>query len=156
MISKNLIRRIKTGFALDWQGIHGIRHWARVRTNGLRLAELNGAKTEVIELFAFIHDSKRKNENHDPLHGHRAIEFAETLRGSLIFLNDEDFDLLTIACKYHSDGLTEANITIQTCWDADRLDLGRIGKRPNPQYLCTPEAKNPQMIEWAYQRSLRN
>ena len=28
---------------------------------------------------------------------------------------------------------TEADITIQTCWDSDRLDLGRVGMMPEPR-----------------------
>lgn len=31
------------------------------------------------------------------------------------------------ALAYHSDGYTEGDITVQVCWDADRLDLGRVG-----------------------------
>ncbi len=153
-ISKTLIKKIREEFALDWNGIHGVRHWNRVRLNGLKLAKLNGANTEIIELFAFLHDSKRENDNKDPLHGHRAAQFAETLRWSFIHLNDQDFELLRYACKYHSDGLTQADLTVQTCWDADRLDLGRVGIQPNAMYLCTKEAKNPEIIEWAYQKSI--
>lgn len=130
-------------------GIHGIAHWARVRTNGIRLAEQTGANPEVVELFAFLHDSKRLNDGRDPKHGARAAEFAASLRGSLLTLSEKEFELLRFACEYHTDGLTEADITIQTCWDADRLDLGRVGIRPDPRHLCTPAARESAMIEWA-------
>ena len=43
---------------------------------------------------------------------------------------------------------------MQTCWDADRLDLGRVGIVPNPRYLCTPAAKSPAVIDWAHLRSV--
>jgi uncharacterized protein len=46
-------------------------------------------------------------------------------------------------------------VTVQTCWDADRLDLGRVGKHPHPRYLCTPAARDREVIEWAYRRSVR-
>jgi uncharacterized protein len=154
MITKELIREIRRGFCLDWRGIHGVRHWARVREIGLLLATLNGAKVEVVELFAFLHDSRRRNEGSDPHHGVRASNFANELRGSLINLSDHDFELLSYACVRHSEGFTEADVTVQTCWDADRLDLGRAGIKPNPLYLCTPNAKDSILIEWAYQRSL--
>ena len=39
--------------------------------------------------------------------------------------------------------------TIQTCWDADRLDLGRVGITPDPSWLCTEAAKRPEVIAWA-------
>ncbi len=71
-------------------------------------------------------------------------------------ISDSDFELLRIACIHHTDGKTAANVTVQTCWDADRLDLGRVGIKPHPKYLCTEAAKNPEMISWAYERSIQN
>lgn len=121
--------------------------------NGLRLARLTGANPQVVALFAVLHDSRRLTDSPDPGHGKRAAEFIQSLRGSLITLPDEDIALLTLACEYHTDGLTEAHVTIQTCWDADRLDLGRAGIKPNPRHLCTSAAKDPEMIKWAYRRS---
>ena len=155
MISQELMALIEQGFALHLDGIHGKAHWARVWNNGLRLAEQNGANTEVVELFAFLHDSKRMNDGHDPQHGARAARFAASLRGSLLDLPDSVFELLRFACEYHTDGLTEADVTIQTCWDADRLDLGRIGIRPDPRRLCTSAAKESTMIDWAVAQSRR-
>jgi uncharacterized protein len=38
--------------------------------------------------------------------------------------DDDRFDLLYTACDLHTDGLTDGDVTIQACWDADRLDLG--------------------------------
>jgi uncharacterized protein len=46
------------------------------------------------------------------------------------------------------------DITVQTCFDADRLDLGRVGKIPDPRLLCTDAAKDPKTIDWANQRSV--
>jgi uncharacterized protein len=54
------------------------------------------------------------------------------MRRSLFDLSDEDFQLLYDACAAHTDGGTQADITIQTCWDADRLDLGRVGMMAAP------------------------
>jgi uncharacterized protein len=143
-IPLELIARVRSEFALSWDGIHGVAHWARVRDTGLRLARLTGANPQVVALFAFLHDAKRVNDGRDLDHGKRAAEFTRSLQGSLIALPDEDLDLLTFACEYHTDGLTEAHVTVQTCWDADRLDLGRIGIRPNPRYLCTSAATEPR------------
>jgi hypothetical protein len=33
-------------------------------------------------------------------------------------------DMLSLACGPHSDGCTEADVTVPTYRDADRLDLG--------------------------------
>ncbi len=154
-ISDNLIRRIKKEFVLDLNGIHGYCHWMRVKENGLFLAKTTGANINIIELFAVFHDSKRKDDGRDLNHGKRAVEFIKSLKDSFIFLKRKDFDLLLFACERHTDGLIEANITVQTCWDADRLDLGRIGIKPDPRYLCTSIARDQTVIEWAYQRSLK-
>jgi len=119
------------------------------------LAVSTGARTGVIDLFAFLHDSCRVNDGFDMEHGDRAARFVETLRGSVAGLEDGDFRLLVEACEGHSKGFVAADVTVQTCWDADRLDLGRIGTRPRPDRLCTPAARAAEMIEWAYERSLR-
>jgi len=83
----------------------------------------------------------------------RGAAFAATLRGTLIHLSDAEFALLHTACADHTKGLLDADITIQTCWDADRLDLGRVGTTPDPARLCTAAARDADMIRWAGQRS---
>lgn len=155
IISYELLCAIRRQYRLPWRGIHGVTHWARVLENGLRLAVHTRARIEVVSLFAVFHDSRRVNEHHDPHHGRRGAELAESLRGTLFELSDQDFSLLKQACDLHTDGLTEGDVTLQTCWDADRLDLGRVGTTPDPRYLCTVAAKDRQTIDWAYERSVR-
>jgi uncharacterized protein len=152
-VSQDLIEIIREEFALSLDGIHGTSHWARVRENGLRLAGLTGASPEVVELFAYLHDSKRHDDGFDPDHGKRAAELVQTLHGSIITLSDGDLERLVYACVHHSQDITQAEITVQTCWDADRLDIGRIGIKPRARYLCTSAAKEPGIIEWAFHRS---
>ena len=155
MISQDLINVLKWNFRLNWNGIHGVSHWARVRNNGLRIAKENGANQKVVECFAFIHDSCRMSDGSDPDHGRRGAEFAKWLLGKYIHLTIKEFVELQIACIGHSDGLTlDESITVMTCWDADRLDLGRVGVWPNPDKLCTEAAKSNDIIQWAYNNSL--
>lgn len=144
---------VRHGFALRLDGIHGEAHWQRVYENGLRLSERTGADVEIVELFAYLHDSKRLDDGWDSDHGKRAAELVRALQGSLLVLPDEKLEMLAYACAYHSAGLVQADATVQTCWDADRLDLGRIGIEPEPRYLCTSAARDPEMIDWALQRS---
>jgi uncharacterized protein len=153
IITTDLVDHIRAQFQLDWGGIHGAGHWARVRVNGLRLARETGADTRIVELFAFLHDARRQSEGGDPEHGSRAARWVRTLNGSFFELQPRDLRLLEAACRDHSLGYRQANVTIQTCWDADRLDLGRIGIRPDPEYLCTRPARELEVIEWAFQRS---
>lgn len=156
LITADLLEVLRSVYALDWHGIHGFAHWQRVRENGLRLAATTGADVVVVELFAFIHDIKRENDGHDPRHGARAADFARTLRGTHIHLDDAAFDRLAYACAHHTEGPCEADVTIRTCWDADRLDLGRVNIRPDPARLCTPAARAADVIAWAYHRSRAN
>ncbi len=150
-----LIQYLKAQFCLDWHGFHGISHWSRVRYNGLLIARENNASIHVVELFAFFHDARRFNEHRDPEHGIRGAELAWKLRDRFFEATDLEMTLLTEACCEHSNGLIEADITVQTCFDADRLDLARVGIMPNPLYLCTEQAKKPALLAAAIKRSRR-
>ncbi len=147
-----LIQVILKDYQLPIQGHHGVAHWARVLENGQALAPRTGANAEVVRLFAVMHDSRRINEAVDHLHGQRGAEFAATLRGTWIDLPDADFELLYQACALHTDGLTTADVTVQTCWDADRLDLARVFIQPRAKFLCTEAAREPEFMSWAVKR----
>lgn len=140
-------------YVLPLNGDHGVAHWARVLENGLRLAEMTGADVEIVTLFAVFHDSRRFNEGTDPEHGQRAADFARDLRGRAFDLPDREFRLLHRACAGHTRERTHPDVTIQTCWDSDRLDLGRVGIVPHPDRLCTEAAKSHEMISWANGRA---
>jgi uncharacterized protein len=148
-----ILDAVMDDYALSVGGIHGISHWARVWENGLRLAAETGADVEVLKAFALIHDSKRLNDDDDPGHGPRAAVFARMLRGRGLELSEEAFRLLFVACRDHTTGLTHPSLTVQTCWDADRLDLGRVGICPDPDLLCTEAASRAETIDWANSRS---
>jgi len=146
---KLIVHTVLEDYALPWHGTHGVSHWARVLENGLRLAEVTGASIDVVQLFAVFHDCCRVNEGTDFGHGKRAAEYAAQLQGAVFDLPDDDFRLLYDACAGHTDGVTTGDNTIQTCWDADRLDLGRVGVCPEAARLCTEAAKEPETIKWA-------
>lgn len=148
-----LLDAILQDYVLPWDGEHGVAHWARVYENGMRLADETGANREVVALFAVLHDSKRISEGSDREHGPRAAEFAQSLLGELVHLPRHEFRCLHRACAGHTRERTHDDITIQTCWDADRLDLGRVGILPNPRLLCTEVAKRLEVIEWADSRA---
>lgn len=155
LITEELLKFLKRHYPLNWTGLHGFQHWVRVRENGLRLANLNGANQKVVEYFAFTHDIQRKSDGFDHGHGKRACKFIYEHLLDRLDLTPEEINLLCTATSGHTDGKCDADITISTCWDADRLDLMRAGIRPNPKYLCTPESRDPAVIEWAIERSLR-
>jgi uncharacterized protein len=146
---KSIVHVILTDYALSWHGPHGVCHWARVLENGLRLAEATGANADVVRLFAIFHDSRRVNESTDCGHGQRGAELAAHLCGEVFDLPDPEFHHLYAACAGHEHGMIDAATTVQTCWDADRLDLGRVGMHPDPRMLCTDVARHPDIIRWA-------
>ena len=150
---KPVVRAVLQQYELPLDGTHGVGHWARVWENGRRISEQTGANLQVVGLFAVLHDSRRVNESTDPNHGQRAAEFAVELRGRAFDTTDAEFELLYMACAGHTDERTHPDITIQTCWDADRLDLGRVGMAPHPTYLCTEVAKRKKIIQWADRRA---
>jgi len=125
-----------------------------VRVNGLMLAKATGANTHVVELFAFFHDSCRINEYTDDGHGQRGALLATKLQGRFFEATEHEMLLLTQACSTHSDGLSKGDATVQTCWDADRLDLGRVGITPDPKYLCRFAAKDRSNLSAAHLRAL--
>ncbi len=152
IITKHLLEMLNDQYAQSVVGIHGLAHWVRVLANGRKLARQTNANLNVIKLFSVFHDSCRINDGHDPEHGLRGGQLAAEKRGTWFNISDGEMDLLFKACAYHTDGATDGDITIQTCWDADRLDLGRVGITPRPERLCTDAAKSDEMLHWAHYR----
>lgn len=143
IITKDLFTLLQEQFQLDLEGVHGPRHWARVHRNAMWIAEemVEEVDTRVLEFFAFLHDARRVNDNRDPGHGSRAAEFAREIRREHITLDNDAFYVLLDALIGHSSNLFHDNPTIQACWDADRLDIGRVGVVPDRNKLGTTAAK---------------
>lgn len=121
--------------------IHGISHWERVERNGLLLATPECDLT-VIRLFAYLHDSCRQTDCPDVEHGLRAAEMMVGLRDSLLKgLSDGQFALLQQACRLHTTTHRTGNPTVDACFDADRLDLGRVGIQPDPEKMATEKGR---------------
>lgn len=140
-----LLEQAWEGFALRHpRTAHGRDHWEKVEFNALALAKATpGCDADIAQLFAILHDSKRVNEDDDPEHGHRAAEYVGELykKGDLDFLGEDRVRLLQHACRLHNDGQTSDDPTVGVCWDADRLDLTRVGIMPDDKYLSTKTGK---------------
>jgi len=154
IVQQNYVDFLADSFQLSHNGHHGLEHWMRVLINGRLLAEENGADVEVIEHFALIHDVMRESEDLDLYHGSRAADFIKSIAGTWIRLDDQQLRKLMNACRYHSVGRLDPDTTIQTCWDADRLDLGRVGKHPKKTYLGSRLARDENFMKMAYERSV--
>jgi len=140
VIGAELLQLLESEALLFHSPVHGLKHWRTVARNGLYLAQHSDADVDVVKHFAFFHDSKRENEHEDPEHGPRAALFLNDIR-DMLPLDDLQFQLLKRACSGHTHGTSTECATLGTCWDADRLDLGRVGIVPDSQYLFTARAK---------------
>lgn len=156
-LRKDLLDLITGQFKLDIGCDHGLSHWKRVEEIGQYLAKYTKADPEVIYLFSYLHDSQRENEGRDPDHGARASSFIKELYNKNVnplVISPERLDQLTFACEHHNDpGAKSDDITVKTCWDADRLDLWRIGNMPDPTLLYTAIAKKKETIDFAWKLS---
>lgn len=144
-----LLERILRQFCLPPTSIHGPEHWERVYRIGRRIAISTGADITVVYLFAVFHDACRLFDGHDPDHGRRGARLATTFLASDNLINHDQLRLLDAACAGHADGDVTDEITIGTCWDADRLDLGRVGYTIDRRYLSTVAARRPTTTRWA-------
>ncbi len=134
---KRLWEHVIQEFRCHPDSVHGPSHWRRVESNGLLISTRSGAVQDVVRLFAVFHDSRREHDGWDDIHGARGAAYAATLRGVLFELSDSHFQLLHYACTWHTHGQLSDNPTIGTCWDADRLDLGRVGQQPDARFMST-------------------
>ena len=124
-------------FPLGIHSIHGPRHWKQVEKNGLMLAKETGADEIIVKLFSIFHDCRREDEHIDDGHGTRGAELAKSMKGIHFDLPDNSFEILLEACTNHTGRRLASNITIATCWDADRLDLPRVEIIPDPDRMGT-------------------
>lgn len=152
LLSAEIVVDILRGYNLPVNGVHGVSHWGRVLEAGHRIAAQNGADLAVVEYFAVFHDSRRNDEGDDPGHGVRGAALVQEFKFRL-GLTEAQLEELRYACRNHTEGATDGSITVQTCWDSDRLDLWRVGIRPSMALLCTAAARDEEILEWSRRRS---
>jgi uncharacterized protein len=121
--------------------IHGPAHWRRVEVFGIEIAAGSGADLTVVRLFAALHDSCRAHDGADPDHGPRAAEMLDRIVPSVFALDRGRLEMLQYAIRHHTSGMTSTDPTIGTCWDADRLDIGRVGITPEARFMSTAAAR---------------
>lgn len=138
--NKELINKLQRDSKLFHSPIHGFKHWRTVEKNGLYLSQHNDGDPDVISHFAYFHDCMRVSEHIDNGHGLRGGKYALKNK-HMINLSDEQLRILYLACAGHTGGKNPSCDTIACCWDADRLDLRRIGVKPNLKWFSTTKAK---------------
>jgi uncharacterized protein len=145
-LNLDLIERVAAGARLASSYDHGERHWRAVAAVGRRLVEgTPGADAELVFLFALFHDARRVNEHTDPEHGARGAALAR----ELLDLDPARLAVLREACTRHNGARNSDHPTIGCCFDADRLNLPRVGIEPDAQYLSTLAALDENVAAWA-------
>ena len=138
-INKELVNQLQRESKLFHSPIHGFKHWRTVEKNGLYLSQFNDGDPAVISHFAYFHDCMRVNEQRDDGHGIRGGKYALNNR-DLLDLDDDQLNILYKACAGHTGGRNPSNDTIACCWEADRLDLRRVGIKPDLQWFYSDAA----------------
>jgi uncharacterized protein len=129
-----LLDEARRGAPLAGDPMHGELHWRAVAWAGLRIRdvapELSAA---VLVAFGLLHDCRRVDDGWDRDHGARAADLAARSRSLLHLLGPGGRDLVEEACRLHEDGLTRPERpTVGACWDADRVNLVRLGFQLDP------------------------
>ena len=86
-----------------------------------------------------LHDACREDEDRDPKHGQRAAAWVKRLD---LNLSREQKKKLDEAIRLHNEGHVSDDPTVGVCWDADRLDLPRVGIAPDVKLLSTKAARD--------------
>ena len=153
----------KNDFAFHWEDLrlfsmsrwpedmgrtHGVEHWDRVAKFG-RMLYQEGADMDVILAFAYLHDAERMSNGRDINHGQRASGLIDTIRHTqLEALSDEQIAKLKRACELHTIQHRTGDLTIDICFDADRMDLPRVDITPSQKRMATKKGAelvaNPQ------------
>jgi uncharacterized protein len=85
---------------------------------------------------------ERNDDGYDLQHGPRAAALVDEIRDTeLAFLNDDEILQLKKACELHTTTWRTEDATVNACFDADRLDLGRVGIAPNPDKMATVQGQ---------------
>ena len=142
ILTEDLVAAVLEQRACSNSSVHGLSHWLRVERNGLFLAQETDVNLDMISYFALFHDSRRSSDGEDIDHGPRAAQLVEEMfDADGLSLSKDELELLCDACARHTKDVYSSNSVIQVCWDADRLDLPRVGEQPDPDLLNTTKAR---------------
>lgn len=81
------------------------------------------------------------------LDAYRSARLARELLEGGDLVSEERLETLVSAIERHGAGETSEDPTVGACWDADWLNLWRVGVRPDPVLLST--AAGVELIGWA-------
>jgi hypothetical protein len=158
-MSREIIQKLESWRRFD-SVLHGPAHWARVHRFGLALGrglELNQSAMRCIEVFSWTHDLARVDDGGGRVHALDGADYLYEVAPEVFpALDPQELGVISRAIRHHSDGLTAdvawrqgllsgcdwkpETVVLVTgcCWDADRLDLLRLGRKPRADKMSTP------------------
>ena len=119
--------------------LHGISHLRRVSILSGRLASAVGEDVEAAVVMGFLHDCARTDDKAGDGHAHDSSVLARCLLGR--FYPHLDADRICHAIARHADGEVTDDGLAACLWDADRLELKRIGREIDLDLLSTEVAR---------------
>lgn len=122
------------------EGLHGIEHVRKAAENARILA---GAECpdfyDDAVLGAYLHDIGRTEDGAGNLHAISGAKIAEKMLKK--HWSHLDCERIVYAIRYHADGLVSDDPLVGAIWDADRLELGRVGIPMSAVKFSTKTAK---------------
>jgi uncharacterized protein len=137
-----LLDAARARFSLPPDSPHSTGHWLRVLKYGRVFArDLQGDEALVI-VAALSHDCCRSDDGFDPLHGHRAADWAAQHNGKLFAFDRQRMSTLRDMLRRHNDGgYVPTDPTAAAFTAADRADIDRDGVGLNvSSRFFTPKA----------------
>ncbi|MCE6958802.1 hypothetical protein LAZ40_07035 [Cereibacter sphaeroides] len=128
--------------------LHGEIHWRGVAEAGLRIADWSpGVDRAFVLAFAILHDCRRMDDGWDPDHGLRAAGLVRTSRVLRTILPESILPKLAEACLRHESGhRCSEDRTIGASWDADRLNLVRLGRPLDPDRFSLLDVRDLDLL----------
>lgn len=126
---------------------HGVKHGKIVEAFGMYLAHYYPeCDRDVVRWFAYLHDSQCEVYNpdyNDDGHGQRAADYIDKIRLTYLSeLNDMQIEKLKTACIMHTSTHKVDDVTVNVCFDSDRMDLPRVNIQVNPEKMATDAGAN--------------
>ena len=136
--------RCNHGCACKGLGLHGMSHLRRVASTAGRIASLISEDVEAAVVTGFLHDCARTDDGGGTSHAHDSACVAKNILPTCY--PHLDVDRLCAGIAGHADGVVTDDLLIGSVWDADRLDLVRLGIEVDLGLLSTSVARRVAIV----------
>ena len=125
--------------------VHGMGHLRRVSSTAGRMAAILDEDIESAVVGGFLHDCARTDDGGGTSHAHSSAQLAKDIM--ITCYPHLDIARLCRGIAQHADGMITDDPLIGCVWDADRLDLSRLGIEVDLDLLSTFVARRLVMLQ---------